>query len=269
MIKLIVSDMDGTLLNDEKQIDKRIYDLLPKMRQEGIRFVVASGRQYPSLARDFQEHLPEITVIAENGALVMQDGKELYFKGMNEKQISRCLDIIDKLPETEALVCAKYCCYTESQEVHDLLASPKFHYDCELVDDLYKMTEGVTKVSLMVYGNSTTQSCYDAMYPQLPEEMTLVISGDACLDTGIKGVTKGSALAALQEMWGISPEETLVFGDQFNDVEMFDQAYYSYAMENAMDGVKERARFVAGNNNNGAVVDTICRLTGLTIEGEL
>lgn len=121
----------------------------------------------------------------------------------------------------------------------------------------------------MVYGNSTTQSCYDAMYPQMPEEMTLVISGDACLDTGIKGVTKGSALAALQEMWGISPEETLVFGDQFNDVEMFDQAYYSYAMENATDGVKERARFVAGNNNNGAVVDTICRLTGLTIEGEL
>ena len=54
MIKLIVSDMDGTLLNDEKHIDKRIYSLLPKMREEGIRFVVASGRQYPSLARDFQ-----------------------------------------------------------------------------------------------------------------------------------------------------------------------------------------------------------------------
>ncbi len=269
MIKLIVSDMDGTLLNDEKQIDKRIYDLLPKMREEGIRFVVASGRQYPSLARDFQEYLPEITVIAENGAFVVQDGKELYFKGMNEKQIAHSLDIIETLPETEGLVCAKYCCYTTSQEVYGLLASPKFHYDCELVDDLYKMTDGVTKVSLMVYGNSTTQSCYDAMHPQMPEEMTLVISGDACLDTGIKGVTKGSALAALQEMWGISPEETLVFGDQFNDVEMFDQAYYSYAMENATDGVKERARFVAGNNNNGAVVDTICRLTGLTIEGEL
>ena len=114
MIKLIVSDMDGTLLNDEKQIDERIYDLLPKMREKGIRFVVASGRQYPSLARDFQEHLPEITVIAENGAFVVQDGKELYFKGMNEKQIGHCLDIIDKLPETEALVCAKYCCYTVS-----------------------------------------------------------------------------------------------------------------------------------------------------------
>ena len=106
MIKLIVSDMDGTLLNDEKQIDKRIYSLLPKMREEGIRFVVASGRQYPSLARDFQEHLPEITVIAENGALVMQNEKELYFKGMNEKQIAHSLDIIETLPETEGLMAA-------------------------------------------------------------------------------------------------------------------------------------------------------------------
>ncbi|MEI3522855.1 MAG: HAD hydrolase family protein [Anaerotignum sp.] len=162
--------------------------------------------------------------LRKTAPLWCRDGKELYFKGMNEKQIGHCLDIIDKLPETEALVCAKYCCYTENQEVYDLLASPKFHYDCELVDDLYKMTDGITKVSLMVYGNSTTQSCYDAMYPQMPEKMTLVISGDACLDTGIKGVTKGSALAALEEMWGISLKETLVFGDQFNDVEMFDQA---------------------------------------------
>lgn len=80
MIKLIVSDMDGTLLNDEKQIDKRIYDLLPKMREEGIRFVVASGRQYPSLARDFQEHLPEITVIAENGCLCGAGWKRTVFQ---------------------------------------------------------------------------------------------------------------------------------------------------------------------------------------------
>ncbi len=63
MIKLIVSDMDGTLLNDQKQIDTRIYDLLPKMQQQGIRFVVASGRQYPSLQRDFAEHIKDIVII--------------------------------------------------------------------------------------------------------------------------------------------------------------------------------------------------------------
>ena len=124
MIKLIVSDMDGTLLNDEKQIDKRIYDLLPKMREEGIRFVVASGRQYPSLARDFQEHLPEITVIAENGAFVVQDGKELYFKGMNEKQIAHSLDIIETLPETEGLVCVNIAVIPQVRRYTTSLPAP-------------------------------------------------------------------------------------------------------------------------------------------------
>ena len=91
----------------------------------------------------------------------------------------------------------------------------------------------------------------------------MVISGDTCLDTGLKGVNKGSAVAALQQMWQIRPEETLVFGDQFNDVDMFDCAFYSYAMGNASREVRQRARFVTGTNNEGAVVNVIRELTGL------
>lgn len=51
MIKLIATDMDGTLLKDNKEIDKEIYELLPKMKQQGIHFVAASGRQRPSLEK--------------------------------------------------------------------------------------------------------------------------------------------------------------------------------------------------------------------------
>lgn len=263
MIKLIVSDMDGTLLNDDKQIDERIYDLLPKMQAKQIRFVVASGRQYPSLQRDFAEHAKDIVIIAENGAFVVQDGKELYYRGMNAKQIQHCLKEIAKLPDVVPLLCAKYCGYTDQKELYDLLSSPKFHYDMRLVEDLSQITKDVTKVSMIEFGGRGTKFCYDALKPNLTKEMTLVISGESCLDTGLQGVTKGTAVEALQKMWGITPEETLVFGDQFNDVEMFDCAYYSYAMSNAMDGVKQRARFLAGNNNEGAVVNVIRELTGL------
>ncbi|MBQ3568469.1 MAG: HAD hydrolase family protein, partial [Anaerotignum sp.] len=60
MIKLIVSDMDGTLVNDEKKIDENIYEILPVLKEMGTRFVVASGRQYPSLMADFQEHAKDV-----------------------------------------------------------------------------------------------------------------------------------------------------------------------------------------------------------------
>lgn len=263
MIKLIVSDMDGTLLNDQKQIDDRIYALLPGMHKKGIRFVVASGRQYPSLKKNFQEHLQDIVVIAENGAFVVQDTKELYYRGMTQAQLSLWLDAVAQLPDVEPLLCAKYCGYTHSKEMYDYLRSDPFYYDMVLVDDLHGITEDVTKVSLIERGGRGAQFCYDRLAPLLTEEMTLVISGDTCLDTGLKGVNKGSAVAALQQMWQIRSEETLVFGDQFNDVDMFDCAFYSYAMGNASREVRQRARFVTGTNNEGAVVNVIRELTGL------
>ena len=264
MIKLIVSDMDGTLLNDKKQHDERVYDLLPKLKQKGIRFVVASGRQYPSLRHDFAKHIHEMTIIAENGAFVVQnDTEELYYKGMTHAQIIHCLDAVAKVGGADALVCAKYCGNTQSKYLYDHLTSPKFHYDMEYVPSLYDVTKDVTKVSLIINNKMPTKVYYEKLKPLLTDDMTLVISGENCLDTGLKGVNKGSAVAALQKMWRILPEETLVFGDQWNDVEMFDCAKYSYAMENAADVVKQKANFVAGNNNEGAVVNIIKEYTGL------
>ena len=88
-------------------------------------------------------------------------------------------------------------------------------------------------------------------------------SGPDCLDTGICGVNKGTAVEALQQMWNITPEETMVFGDQYNDIEMFERAYYSFAMQDAVEGVKKKARFQAGSNNEGGVVQAIRQITGI------
>ncbi|MBQ8734271.1 MAG: HAD hydrolase family protein, partial [Anaerotignum sp.] len=74
---------------------------------------------------------------------------------------------------------------------------------------------------------------------------------------------KGTAVEALQDLWGIAPEETMVFGDQYNDVDMFDRAYYSFAMADAVEGVKKKARFIAGSNNEGGVVKAIREITGV------
>ena len=88
------------------------------MHKKGIRFVVASGRQYPSLKKNFQEHLQDIVVIAENGAFVVQDTKELYYRGMTQAQLSLWLDAVAQLPDVEPLLCAKYCGYTNSKEMY-------------------------------------------------------------------------------------------------------------------------------------------------------
>ena len=261
MIKLIVSDMDGTLVNDEKKIDENIYALLPKLKEKGIRFVVASGRQYPSLCKDFQEHVKDVVLCSENGAFIMDNGKELYAKCMTKEQVKLSLDAAFAVEGMEPVVCAKHVTYTRSPEMKEFLESPKFNYKMSMTDDLYNIEDDIIKISMIVLNGEDTVAMFRKVRAALDESLNLVTSGEGCMDTGIYGVNKGTAVEVLQEMWGIAPEETMVFGDQYNDVDMFDRAHYSFAMAGAVEGVKKKARYLAGSNNEGVVVKEIRKFT--------
>lgn len=257
MIRLIVSDMDGTLVDDEKRIDEEIYELLPKLKAKGIRFAVASGRQFPSLRKDFREHRKDVVIIAENGAFIMDDETELYARCMRREEIAACLDAVGQFAGLMPLLCAKHCSYTTSQELREFLESPKFNYTVALAEDLYAVEDDIIKVSIIVLDGRSSEEYYRLLRPVLDEKLNLVTSGPDCLDTGIRGVNKGTAVEVLQKMWHITPEETMVFGDQYNDIEMFERAGYSFAMAGAVDGVKKKACFQAGSNNEGGVVRAI------------
>lgn len=263
MIKLIVSDMDGTLVNDEKKIDEDIYKILPKLKEAGTRFVVASGRQYPSLCSDFKEHVKDVVIVSENGAFIMDNGKELYAKCMTRAEVAASLDAAFAVEGLEPIVCAKYVTYTRSAEMKAFLESPAFNYKMALAEDLYHIDDDIIKISIIITDGSDTVEKFREMRAVLDESINLVTSGEGCMDTGIYGVNKGSAVEALQEMWNITPEETMVFGDQYNDIEMFEKAYYSFAMQGAVEGVKKKARFQAGSNNEGGVVQAIRQITGI------
>ena len=84
-----------------------------------------------------------------------------------------------------------------------------------------------------------------------------MVSGKLWVDINNKGVNKGYALEKIQKDENISFEETMVFGDYLNDLEMMGKAYYSYAMENAHDDLKKVSRFIAKSNNNNGVVEAI------------
>lgn len=264
MIKLIVSDMDGTLVNDEKKIDENIYKILPKLKEMGTRFVVASGRQYPSLCKDFQEHVKDVVICSENGAFIMDDGKELYARCMTKEQVKLSLDAAFAVEGMEPIVCAKHVTYTRDAGMKEFLESPKFNYKMAMAEDLYNIDDDIIKISMIVVNGEDTVAMFRKVRAALDESLNLVTSGEGCMDTGIYGVNKGAAVEALQELWGITPEETMVFGDQYNDVEMFEKAHYSFAMAGAVEGVKKKARFIAGSNNEGGVVKAICEITGIT-----
>lgn len=257
MIKLIVSDMDGTLFNDKKEIDSEIFDLIPKLQEKGIRFAVSSGRQYESLRKTFIDFADEMVFMCDNGAFAIEKGAEVYARTVEDEIMGGLIDSINKIDGIVSILSCKYSAYADNKEVFEYFAKPPLSYTIELVDDLHTISDAL-KITAVIYDESKSAKHYrDELIKIMPKDCHAVTSGFSCIDIGLKGVNKGSGLAILQEKLGITPEETMVFGDEENDVEMFAQAYYSYAMEGATDEIKKHARFVAPSNNKNGVSTTI------------
>lgn len=258
MIKLIASDMDGTLLKDNKEMDDEIDSVLEELKKKQIHFVAASGRQRNSLEKLFEKHLKDVTIVAENGAYVVHNGKELYASCMSEELIALVLEQLYQLENIGILLCGKKYSYTNSVVLYENLRSPKFHYNIVLVENFSDVKENIIKISL---SDTSAKGASDYSFPLLEKALTgkveIAVSGFDCVDIVNKGVSKGTAIEALQKMWNITPEETMAFGDNYNDVQMLQKAKYSFAMKRADDGVKQYANYIAGDNNENAVIEEI------------
>lgn len=239
MIKLIASDLDGTLLqNGAQQLRPETAELIRQLRGQGRIFVAASGRQYPNLQRLFAPVQDEIDYICENGSLVIHEGRVLA-KHCIERELGQ--EIIKAMMERggcEALVSGENTSYIQPKtgeylhRVRDIVKN-----NVTVVDDILNTREPYLKIS--VYEKAGVNNSQDYWQQRFGSRVTVVTSGDAWLDTVPLGVNKGSAMIDLEQKLGVRPEEAMAFGDHFNDVEMLRQVKYSFAMENAQPEIKE------------------------------
>lgn len=261
MIKLIVSDIDGTFVNSKKEIPDDFWEVFELIKAKNVRFCVASGRQMHSLEQLFQPIAEEIGFVSDNGALLKFQGRELYQIPMRMDEIKPVLEVCEQIEGIGTVVCGKKKAYikTDSESIFQEIVR---HYPSyESVTDFSTIDDIILKISVCDEKISEFNS-----FPQLKQfsdDFKVVISGELWLDITDKKVNKGLALCELQKLWGISFEETAVFGDQLNDIEMMQNARFSYAMKNAQPQVKQVASFVTEyDNNNGGVVRKIRELLG-------
>lgn len=263
-IKLVATDMDGTLLNSKHELNDSFLPVFRKLKEQGIIFVAASGRQYYNLLKTLDEVKDEVIFAAENGSYVVYQNEEIHVQDMDQ-QIVR--DLIVKAREiggTYAVICGKKRAYVESSEP-EFIDHLKLYFErYEIVEDLLKVEDDqFLKFTLCDLAGSEANS-----YPHfkhLQETLQVKVSGPIWLDISHKQANKGKAMEVLQEKFGVTFEETMVFGDYFNDVEMLQKAYYSYAMANAHEDVKSVARFMAKSNDDNGVVEILSTLVEQTI----
>ena len=265
MIKLIATDMDGTLLDSKKQLPAELPVILKELREKEITFAVASGRSLVTLKGLFGEMMDDIIFICDNGACIQMPGEKPVYHCLPFEIVHRVLDICKEHPDVVPVLCSVKNIYYPIQAKEQFRQEiNNFYYQFEMLDyaHLYHVTDPVMKIALCDMRNPA-KHIYPVLKSLIGEEYELAVSGALWMDIMCKGVHKGAAIRELQEKMGISREETMAFGDYGNDVTMMHEAYYSCAMENAAEEVKKAARFLVPSNDENGVVRTICRYTGI------
>ncbi len=257
-IKLIAVDMDGTFLNDRKEYDKqRFLAQYAALREQGIRFVVASGNQYYQLISFFPEIRHEIAFVAENGALIYDRDEQVWHAELTHDDYLSVLDALDDFRGTNFVACGLKSAYVREGAPEAFLSLMAKHYHrLQPVQDLRAVDDVIFKFSL-----NLPDAEVPALVRQLDHKLDGIVkpvtSGFGFVDLIIPGAHKASGLSRLLTRWNIEPQACVAVGDSGNDVEMLELAGYSFAMANAADVVSEVAKYRTTSNNDSGVLKVI------------
>ncbi len=240
MIKLIASDLDGTLLLNHTQVlPEGTCELIRKLKERGILFVAASGRQYANLRRLFAPVQDDIAYICENGALVFYKGEKLHKEVMDWEMGQTIIRAIQEHETSEVLLSGENTSYLQPKKesyAHHMRYVVK--NNVTIVNDILHTDEEYFKISVYEQGGIETTESY--WKKRFGDQVACVTSGSVWLDLMPYGVHKGKALQVLIDKLGIKPEECMAFGDNYNDLEMLDLCGISFVMDSAREEIRKR-----------------------------
>ena len=268
-LRLAAVDMDGTLLDDDKNFPPGMDELLDLMDARGVTFAPASGRQVWTLIDMFPGR-PGMTVIGENGGIVMRDGVEVSSHPVDTPTVREVIRLVrDATSGPDGIdgglvMCGKQFAYVERTDEGFVEGVMPYYHRTKRVEDQNAIIDAIEAgqiddaiVKLAVYVIGPVEPLAQATLANFADTHQYAISGANWADLQIRGVDKGSAVRDLQRFLGVERAQTAVFGDAGNDLSMMSEGDLSFAMANASQDVIEAARFVAPSNNEAGVAQVL------------
>lgn len=244
MIKMIASDLDGTLLLNKAQVlPEEIFPLIRQLEEQGILFVAASGRQYANMKRLFAPVAEKIAFICENGAMAIQEEKVLYQNGFDTKLVKEIIEAILEKEGCEFTCSTKdfYYLMPKEEKFYDLMIN-KIGNVGKVIKNLDEITEPCMKVA--VYNEKGIDESFIRFWQEhFSDRCKVVTSGNEWVDFVPYETNKANGIHIFCQQLGILPEECVVFGDEYNDIEMLKCVPNSFVMSHAKDGVKIHAKY--------------------------
>ena len=256
--KLIALDLDGTLKNSNNIITPKTKEALMKVQEMGEKIVLASGRPTPGLRYDSKELELEKYggfLLSYNGARVydVKNDKSIYEQVLSEEEAI----LVNNRAKQFNLVPMTYKDYSIISEKADDEYVQVESRICDIeviqVDDLtLSLPKPIFKLLLTGHPDYVA-SVIDEFKEPYGEDLSIYRSVPFFVEVMAKGIDKAASLERLVQYLGITKEEVMAFGDGYNDLSMIEYAGLGVAMENAVDGVKERADYITKSNDEDGI----------------
>lgn len=270
-IRLVASDIDGTLVDNSGHVSTRTSRVLREASARGVTLAIASGRTRGSMVDVLSQLPPMDYLIQSNGASVLEvkTGRVLYHRPFPPEQIVPVITLLRQtgvawhafldgtahIDETHAAV---------YQQMLGTVRAKKFYPTEDFVEQILSQPQKLEKLGVI----TTNAALRQALMDTLSRNPALRISNATWFNIEINAcdATKGNALLALAEYLHIPRAQTAAFGDARNDLSMLEAAGYGVAMGNADDEIKQRARYHTETNQEDGVARFLARQLGISMD---
>lgn len=264
MIKLIITDLDGTFLNSHGDYDKKLFlEVRQVMMHKRVHFAACTGKQCERVEDLFGVHSKDIWIVGDSATRIKYNGEFIFESSIGNKL---GLAIINTLRQTgndhAVIACTQNGAVVHKDTPTRLKEKIRRSYACTTeTSDFNLLSDDFLKITVFdERGNCHSTRQHLSIFDN---DVYIVVSDASWIDITAFGIHKGSTVRKLQHILDVTAGETMAFGDGYNDIEMFAEADYSFAMSNAFEETKAAARYVTGSNDENAVLETVMRLLAL------
>lgn len=253
MIRLIASDLDGTLLNNEHKISEYNKKIISEVHKKGIKFILSTGRPTSAAVKFLDDLNIETDMISFNGAMITDRNGKILYEDNLESDIGK--ELID--------IAKKYKVYYqgflgERWNISDSKSEwLNFYISIAQINNYNFGFENIKDFSfskfMFIGENNILKEIVLELDKNLKDKVYYTFSRPVYLEVHSPNVSKANALSFLLNKYNIKRENIMAFGDNNNDIEMLETAGISVAVENAENIVKEKAKYITKSNIENGV----------------
>lgn len=261
--KMIVSDMDDTLLTKDKKISQKNLDYIKLAREKGCIFAIATGRLYSSASIYTKDIGSDVSIAALNGAYTVYEDEEVLMDvRLDYSQIYKIRDIAKKYNQFYYFY-DSHNVYADIGDKRDRNYNKFFPRSKDPVKLIhYENLSDLEKNEIPIYKSfyiTTNLKELDNIEREIEDIGDIIVTSSSRNNIEINryGATKGLAVEKLGKKYGISRDEIIAIGDNRNDLSMLEYAGLGIAVENAADGIKNFSDYVTVSNEESAIAEVI------------